>query len=84
MGDTDDDHANKKVFSVIYQSLGEAARKQFKDKYPHETRWDLKAGELIGLSTEGFKVERTQTLDRHQFSRDYNSLEYQCTNSGTR
>ena len=35
MGDLEEDPANKKVIGVIYLSLGEAARKQFKDKYQH-------------------------------------------------
>ena len=35
MGDLDEDLANKKVISVIYVALGEAARKRIKDKYPH-------------------------------------------------
>ena len=34
LGDMDEDPANKKVVSVMYLSLGEAARKLFKDKYP--------------------------------------------------
>ena len=35
MGDLEEDPANEKVISVMYLSLGETARKQFKDKYPH-------------------------------------------------
>ena len=47
LGDMDEDPANKKVVSVLYLSLGEAARKLFKDKYPHTTLWNLKVRELI-------------------------------------
>ena len=37
LGDMDEDAANKKIVSVMNLSLGEVARKQFKDKYPHKT-----------------------------------------------
>ena len=43
MGDLDEDPANEKVISVIYLSLDEATRKQFKDKYPNTALWELKA-----------------------------------------
>ena len=36
LGDLDEDPANKKVISILYLSLGDAARKQFMDKYPHK------------------------------------------------
>ena len=67
LGDMDEDPANKKVVSVMYLSLGEAARKLFKDKYPHTTLWNLRARELIQLATECFHVKRNRTLDRHKF-----------------
>ena len=35
MGDMEEYPANKKVVSVMYLALGEAARNLFKDKYPH-------------------------------------------------
>ena len=66
-GDMDEDPANKKVVSVMYLSLGEAARKLFKDKYPHTTLWNLKARELIQLATECYHVKRNRNLDRHKF-----------------
>ena len=46
MGDLEEEPANKKVVSVLYLSLGEAARKQFRDKFPHVTLWSLKVSEL--------------------------------------
>ena len=52
MGDLKEDPANKKVISVMYLSLGEEARKQFKDKYPHTALWELKAQELITLCND--------------------------------
>ena len=65
--DLDEDHANKKVISILYLSLGDAARKQFMDKYPHKALWDLKALELINLCVECFRKKRNRTLDRHRF-----------------
>ena len=55
MGDLDEDPANKKTISVMYLSLGEAARKQFMDKYPNTALWELKPGELINLCKECFR-----------------------------
>ena len=67
LGDMDGDPADKKVVSVMYLSLGEAARKLFKDKYPHTTLWNLKAREIIQLATESYHVKRNRTRDRHRF-----------------
>ena len=67
LGDLDEDPANKKVISILYLSLGEPARKQFMDKYPHTALWDLKAQELINLCIECFRKKRNRTLDRHRF-----------------
>ena len=67
LGDMDEDPANKKVVSVMYLSLGEAARKLFKDKYPHSTLWNLKVRELMQLAADCFQVKRNRTLDRHRF-----------------
>ena len=55
------------ILSVMYLSLGEAARKQFMDKYPHTALWELKAQELITLCNECFRKKRNRTLDRHRF-----------------
>ena len=60
LGDLDEDPANKKVISVMYLSLGEAARKQFMDKYPHTALWDLKAQKLIALCNECFRKKEKQ------------------------
>ena len=67
LGDMDEDPANKKVVSVMYFSLGEAARKLFKDKYPDTTLWNLKVRELMQLAADCFQVKRNRTLDRHKF-----------------
>ena len=63
----DEDPANKKVISILHLSLGEPARKQFMDKYPHTALWDLKAKELITLCIDCFQKKRNRTLDRHRF-----------------
>ena len=65
IGDMDEDPANKKVVCVMYLSL-EAARKQFKNKYPNTTLWDFKAVELLGLTNECFQVKWNRTLDHHR------------------
>ena len=70
-GDLDEDPANKKILSVLYLSLGGAARKQFRDKVPHTTLWDLKAGEMLNLCTECFQKKRKRTLDRNRFFSRY-------------
>ena len=70
-GDLDVDPANKKIVSVLYLSLGGAARKQFRDKLSHTTLWDLKAGEMLNLCTECFQKKINRTLDRHRFFSRY-------------
>ena len=67
MGDLEEDPANKNVISVMYLSLGEAARKQFKDKYPHPALWELEAQELITMCNDCFHKKGNRTLDRHRF-----------------
>ena len=67
MGDLEEEPANKKVVSVLYLSLGEAARKQFRDKFPHVTLWSLKVSELTKMCNECFWKKRNRTLDRHKF-----------------
>ena len=67
LGDMEEDPANKKVVSIMYLLLGEAARNLFKDKYPHTTLWSLKAGELIQLTTDCYQVKRNRPPDRHRF-----------------
>ena len=67
MGDLEEDPANEETISVMYLSLGEAARKQFKDKYPHSALWELKAQELIPLCNDCFRKRTNRTLNRHRF-----------------
>ena len=67
MGDSDEDPANKKVVSTMYLSLGEAARKQFTDKFPHAILWALEASELIQICNYCCLKKKNRTLDRHQF-----------------
>ena len=70
-GDLDENPANKKIVSVLYISLGGAARKQFRDKFPHTILWDLKAGETLNLCTECSHKKRNRTLDQHRFFSRY-------------
>ena len=55
LGDLDKDPANKKVICVIYVSLGEAAREQLEDMYPHTATWKLKAQHLLTLCDDCFQ-----------------------------
>ena len=84
LGDMDEDPANKKVVSVMYLSLGEAARMLFKDKYPHTTLWNLKVRELMQLAADCCQVKRNRTLDRHTFFQERNNPVKHSNNSGTR
>ena len=61
LGDLDE------IISVMYLSLGDAASKQFMDKYTTTVLWDLKAQELINLCNECFRKNGNRTLDRHRF-----------------
>ena len=74
IGDPDEDPAIKKVISVMYLSLGEAARKQFKDKYAHTALWELKAQELITLCNDCFRKKGIEPLIAIDFFRDYSNL----------
>ena len=67
MGDLEEEPANKKVVSASYISLGEAARKHFRDKFPHVTMWSLQVSELIKMCNECFREKRNRTLVRHKF-----------------
>ena len=67
MGDLEEESAHKKVVSVLYLSLGEAARKQFRDKFPHVTLWSLTVSELTEMCNECFWKKRNRTLDWHKF-----------------
>ena len=64
-GDMYEDPA-KKVLSVMYISLGDTARKQFKYKHHITTLWDSKAAELSRLTNECFQVNRNCTLGGHR------------------
>ena len=66
MGDLEEEPANKKVVSVLYLSLGEAAAKQFRDKFSHVTLWSLKVSELTKMCNECFWKKRNRTLGRHK------------------
>ena len=64
-GDMYEDPAEK-VLSVMYISLGDTARKQFKYKHHITTLWDSKAAELSRLTNECFQVNRNCTLGGHR------------------
>ena len=70
LGDLEEGPANKKVISVMYLALGDAARKQFMEKYPTTALGELRAQQLINLCKKCFRKKRNSTLDHHKvFSR---------------
>ena len=64
----DEDPAIKKVVSAMYLSLGEAARKQFRDQFPHKTVGikNIKTGELIQMCNDCFLKKRHQFFSSMQ------------------
>ena len=52
MGDKEAIPVYKKVVSVMYLSLGEAARKQVEVKYPHKRQWDLRTEDILTVRNE--------------------------------
>ena len=60
LGDLEEDHADKKVTSVMYLALGDAERKQFTDKYPTTALRELKAQQLIALCNNCFRKKRNR------------------------
>ena len=83
LGDLDEDPANKKAISILYLSLGDAARKQFMDKYPHKALWDLKALDLINLCIDASERRGIEPSTDTDFSQDSNSPGKPYFNSGT-
>ena len=63
------DHAvaERKCVSVLYLSLGYAARKTFMDKYPKAKIAEISLRELMENCKETFDVKRNRTLDRFRF-----------------
>ena len=59
MGYLDEDPVNKKVVSAMYLYLGEAARKQVRDQFPHTIMWALKVGEFIQMCAESFFFKKS-------------------------
>ena len=63
------DHAvaERKCVSVMYLSLGYAARKTFMDKYPAANIAEISLQELMENCKATFDVKRNRTLDRFRF-----------------
>ena len=67
LGDMPEKAANKKVVSMMFQSLGESGRKMFRDKYTETSIWTLQATDMLNNCHSCFHIERNRTLDRHNF-----------------
>ena len=81
MGDLDEEPANKKVIRVMYLSLGEATKKQLRDKYPNTALCELKEQQVIILSNDYFR-ETAHWIATDSFQ-DCNNLAKPYPNFGT-
>ena len=63
------DHAvaERNCVSVLYLSLGTAARKTFTDKYPNVKVTEISLKDLLNNCKETFDTKRNLTLDRFRF-----------------
>ena len=59
--------AEKKVVTWLFLSVGEPARKMFKDKHPNLSVWTLGVRDMIERCRNCFHVAPNRTLDRHKF-----------------
>ena len=67
IGDMPEEAAEKKVVTWLFLSVGEPARKLFKDKYPELSVWTLQTREMLQRCENCFHIARNRTLDRHKF-----------------
>ena len=67
MNNVDHSVAERKCVSVLYLSLGYAARKTFMDKYPAAKIAEISLKELMDNCKETFDTKRNRTLDRFRF-----------------
>ena len=59
--------AHRKCVSVLFLSLGSAARKTLADKYPTQKIAEISLRELLEKCDETFRVKRNRTLERFRF-----------------
>ena len=68
--------AERKIFSVLFLSLGSAARKSLTDKFPHMRVATIRLRELKANCEKTFEKPRNRTLERYKlFSRKQSSKE---------
>ena len=67
IGDMPEEAAEKKVVTWLFLSVGEPARKLFKDKYPELSVWTLQTRDMLQRCENCFHIARNRTLDRHKF-----------------
>ena len=65
--DMAEEAAEKKVVPWLFLSVGELARKMYKDKHPDLSVWTLGVRDMIESCRKCFHVARNRTLDRHKF-----------------
>ena len=83
-GDMPEEATEKKLVSWLFFSVGEQARKMFKDKYPEVSIWILRAQDMIDRCVNCFHVARNRTLDRHKLYQENNNPMNPCSNCGIR
>ena len=68
--------AERKMVSVLFLSLGSAARKSLKDNFPHMSEATVSIREIKDNCEQAFQKRRNRTLDRYKiFSRKQNPKE---------
>ena len=67
IGDMAEEAAEKKVVTWLFLSVGEPARKMFKDKHPNLSVWTLGVRDMTERCRNCFHVAPNRTLDRHKF-----------------
>ena len=67
IGDMPEEAAETKVVTWLFLSVGEPARKLFKDSYPELSVWTLQTREILQRCENCFYIARNRTLDRHKF-----------------
>ena len=67
MGDMEEGAATKKAVSILYLSLGMAARKNLLNKYPTTNVASISLTDLIKNCKDCFEKPKNETLDRFKF-----------------
>ena len=67
LGDMEEGAATKKTISILYLSLGKAARKNLLKKYPTKNIATISLTDLLKNCKDFFEKPKKETLDRFKF-----------------